>query len=106
MKALQQIRRTAMHALLPEDYFVIELDKFMRDLREFVNKTRIAGNEQWVRGALSYHVGRVHGLWYGMGSQLIFTRGHGIYEHCAELAQAAHNEASFLTEAYLRQEAA
>lgn len=101
MKPLQEIRRTALDKVLPEEYFALELSRFMTDLREVANRVRMDKTQQWARGELMYHVGRIHGLWYGMASQLIFTRGNSIYDECSELAEAARHEAAYLTECYV-----
>lgn len=106
MKPLHEIRRTPLDRVLPEEHFVMQLNRFMSDLRTLVNDIRIKNCQQWSRAALSYHVGRVHGLWYGMCGQLIWSRGNHVYEECAELAAAARHECDFLTGPYLHQEAA
>ena len=106
MRPLQEIRRTRLDRVTPEEHFAIELEKFMRDIRASANEVRTTSQQEWQRAHLRYLIGRLHGLWFGSVSFLLWGCGHGVYDECAEMAEAAMNEAEFLAGPYLYPEAA
>lgn len=100
--AIQTIRRTPVRDLSIEQVFLLELHRFMVDLRAAANEARLRGGVQWRRPHLQYLVGRIHGLVYGLSMYLI-SRG-SIFDDAGPLDMArdsAMAEADFLIDAYL-----
>jgi hypothetical protein len=95
--ALQDIRRTPLSRLTIEQTFILELHKFMVDLRLAANEERLRKYKNPAH--LNYLVGRIHGLVFGLASQLIYRDSY--FDHPAgDARDAAFAEADFLTNAY------
>jgi hypothetical protein len=99
--ALQRIRRTPLRDMSIEQNFLLELHKFMTDLRIEANKNRLRSfkNQQH----LSYLVGRIHGLIFGLASALIY-RGTYFADEIEMAHEAARTEADFLVGEYQQAE--
>jgi hypothetical protein len=98
---LHAIKRTPLRDLTPREHFMIEVDKFLQDIRRAANSERMSS---WKNpGHLQYLVGRLHGCIFGFSSLAIFHGWHYTYE---EVGGAAMNEADFLCGQYQYPEAA
>lgn len=100
---LNDVRHTSMSALKPAQFFVIELNDFMQDIRATANaaKRDPAAADMLLGAHLRYLRGRLHGLIFGFSALLIY--GTDDYDEVSELAQAASNEATFLCYGYLEE---
>ena len=97
--ALRQIRRVPVQDLRPADHFVIEMTKYMTDIRIAANRARLASpiSRQYQLAHLRYLIGRLHGLRFGMSSMLIYGGSYDLLDWSDALA----NEADFLTQEYV-----
>ncbi len=97
---LNDVRHTSLSALKPAQFFVIELNNFMQDIRTGANACKLnpTAGDIFLHAHLRYLTGRLHGLIYGFSSLLIY--GTDDYDEVSELSNAALNEATFLCYAY------
>lgn len=102
MKPLNDIKAMPLSKMTAPEHFALELSYLMREVRQMANRVRDFELQPYYGPALHRSVGRIHGLWFGMHSLLLFTCGATVAEECGELAQAAINEAEFLTGPYLQ----
>ncbi len=98
---LNDVRHTSLSSLKPAQFFIIELNNFMQDIRTSANaaKRDPAAGDAFMVAHLRYLTGRLHGLIFGFSSLLIY--GTDDYDEVGELIQAASNEATFLCYEYL-----
>lgn len=96
MKRLQEIRSTPMDKLSISDHFQLEVHKNILDIRlESLKVKMLSGPDRAAMFPKLYYLrGHLHGIIFGMASQLIYQTTD--YEECSIIGKAAINEAQFL----------
>jgi hypothetical protein len=91
---LQAIRRLPLSCLEPRHHFILQVWKFLTDIRLAANaeRGRTLKNQQH----LQYLEGRLHGVIFGFADLAIYGGWYALYE---EVGGSAMNEAGFLCDA-------
>lgn len=94
---LVRVRKTPCSKLSLLDWYYLELEKFMTDIRLEANRVRLSSWMTPLQSNLRYLVGRLHGFGFGWSSMLI-------HSHCGDepydVFSGYMQEADFLCEAY------
>jgi hypothetical protein len=94
---LQAIRKTPVRDLAPHEHFVLEVHKYLTEVRLAANRVRLRGLIEYERHHLNYLTGRLDGYVFGMASMAIYGGWHWLLE---EVGYGAMAEADYLACAY------
>jgi hypothetical protein len=97
--ALYEIRHAPIDKLRAHDHFVMAMTRYMTDVRAEANSQRLYPLGHGNGTHMTYLIGRLHGLRFGMSTQLIYSAGsEGMA--ALEWADSLLHEADFLSGRY------